>query len=259
MAAVLASGEGAVLSHRSAAALWGFRKDMGAPIDVTAPNRRGRIPKGISAHRADFVAPIDRTMRRAIPCLTVERVLLDLAGVLPAWELRKAIAEAEVLGILSFAAMRSLIRRSRGRRGVARLRLILEELDPATKRTRSELERRFLALCKRADLPRPEVNAVLDVGDGWLEADFLWRDAGLVVEADSRQFHDTASAFQHDRLREQRLQLVGWRVSRWTWEQVENEPHRVAKTIRALLTQPTPADGPKTDAYRPKSARRRRG
>ncbi|HEX5374926.1 MAG TPA: DUF559 domain-containing protein [Solirubrobacterales bacterium] len=240
MAAVLAGGEDAVLSHRSAAALWGLRKDDDGPLDVTAPNRRGRTPKGISAHRDDRVAPADRTTWRGIPCMTVERTLLDIAAVLPEWELRKAIAQAEVLGILDFSAMRELIRRSRGRRGVARLRLIFEELDPATKRTRSELERRFLRLCRNSGLPRPEVNVALDIGDGRIEVDFLWRDAGLVVETDGRQFHDTASAFQRDRWREQRLQLAGWRVSRWTWQQVENEPGRVTKTIRALLDQQNP-------------------
>ncbi|HEX6752477.1 MAG TPA: DUF559 domain-containing protein [Solirubrobacterales bacterium] len=170
----------------------------------------------------------------------MERTLLDIAAVLPEWELRKVIAQAEVLGILDFSAMRKLIRRSRGRRGVARLRFIFEELDPATKRTRSELERRFLRLCRNSGLPRPEVNVALDIGDGRIEVDFLWRDAGLVVEVDGRQFHDTASAFQRDRWREQRLQLAGWRVSRWTWQQVENEPGRVTKTIRALLGQQNP-------------------
>ncbi len=176
-------------------------------------------------------------MLHGIPCTSLERTLLDLAGVIPVWELRKALAEAEVLRILDLEALRRLIKRSRGRRGVARLRLLLDELDPATKRTRSELERLFLRMCTRAELPRPEVNASLSVGDGHLEADFLWRDAGLIVEADSRRFHDTNSAFSHDRRREQRLQLAGWRVSRCTWWQVESEPRRLATTIRGLLAQ----------------------
>jgi len=171
---------------------------------------------------------------------TVERTLLDLAAVIPVWQLRKAVSEAEVLRIVDHAALRALLRRSRGRRGVARLRLILEELHPETKRTRSELERRFLRMCSRAGLPRPEVNVPLDIGDRSLTPDFLWRHAGLIVEADSRRFHDTDSAFQHDRQREQRLQLAGWRVSRCTWEQVEFEPRRLASTIHTLLAQPNP-------------------
>jgi very-short-patch-repair endonuclease len=118
--------------------------------------------------------------------------------------------------------------------------MLLDEIHPDTKRTRSELERLFLRMCTRAGLPQPEVNVSLGVGDGYLKPDFLWRDDGLIVEADSRRFHDTQSAFQHDRRREQRLQLAGWRVSRCTWEQVEREPRRLAETILGLLAQSTP-------------------
>jgi very-short-patch-repair endonuclease len=98
----------------------------------------------------------------------------------------------------------------------------------------------FLRMCTAARLPKPEVNVSLDVGSDTLEPDFLWRDAGLIVEADSRRFHDTPSAFQHDRRREQHLQLAGWRVSRCTWEQVEREPRRLAETISGLLAQQNP-------------------
>lgn len=236
MAAALACGPGAVLSHRSAVELWGLREGNGShPIDVTAPCRRGRAPTGIAAHRDGMLGVADRGVVRGIPCTTVERALLDFAAVAPTWEVRKAISEAEVLRVLDFVAARRLIRRSRGRRGVARFRTILDEIHPDTKRTRSEMERLFLAMCVNDGLPRPEVNVTLKVGGERLRPDFLWRDAGLIVEADSRRFHDTHSAFQHDRRREQRLQMDGWRVSRCTWEQVEREPHSLAKTIRTLL------------------------
>src|SRR5207344_3002200 len=226
MAGVLAGGRGAVLSHSSAAVLWGLREDPGGPVDITAPNRRGRWPSGISAHRDGVLQACDCTTRDGIPCTTVAKTLLDFAGSASMWELRKAVAEAEVLRLLHFAEIRRLIKRNRGRRGVARLRLILDELDPDTRRTRSDLERLFLRMCSRNELPRPEVNVPLEVDGRRLEPDFLWRDAGLIVEADGRRYNDTASAFQHDRRREQRLQLAGWRVSRCTWEQVENEPRR---------------------------------
>jgi very-short-patch-repair endonuclease len=240
MAAVLACGGGAVLSHRSAAALWGIGDFENGRVDVTAPNRRGRHPSGIDAHRHGSMTVGDFSMVRRIPCTTVERTLLDLAGVIPVWQLRKALAEAEVLRILDLSALRALLRRSRGRRGVARLRLVLDELHPETRRTRSELERMFLRMCRKGGLPTPEVNVSLHVSGRRLEPDFLWRDAGLIVEADSRRFHDTDSAFQRDRWREQLLQLAGWRVSRCTWEQLEREPQRLAKIIGALLTQPNP-------------------
>jgi very-short-patch-repair endonuclease len=237
MAAVLACEPEAVLSHRSAAALWGLREDHRPSIDVIAPNRRGRVPAGISAHRDGTLIAADRTSLHGIPCTNVQRTLLDLAAVLPVRELRKALSEAEVLRLLNHEAVRLLIKRSRGRRGVARLRMLLDDIHPETKQTRSEMERLFLRMCDRAGLPRPEVNVALDIGGRQLRPDFLWRDAGLIVEADSRRYHDTDSAFQSDRRREQRLQLAGWRVSRCTWEQIEREPHALAETIRGLLAQ----------------------
>ncbi len=241
MAAVLACGPDAVLSHRSAAYLWGLIDEWQKPIDVTAPNRRGRSPAGVAAHRDGSLQPIDKTTLHGIPCTSLTRTLLDYAGVVPEWELRKAVSQAEVLRILDHAAMRSVLRRGHGRRGVARLRLIVETLHPQTKRTRSELERLFLAMCLRSGLPQPEANVWLEVpGGNPLQADFLWRDARLIVEADSREFHDTPAAFEEDRKREQRLQRAAWRVSRCTWSQVEREPRRLATTIRALLAQDPP-------------------
>jgi predicted transcriptional regulator of viral defense system len=239
MAAVLACGSGAVLSHRSAAALWGLRENRRGSYDVTAPNRRGRIPAGIEAHRDGTLVPADRTVLHGIPCTSVERTLLDLAAVVPVGELRKAISEAEVLRLLDHDAIRRLIKRNRGRRGVARLRMLLDDIHPLTQRTRSEMERRFLQLCERAGLPQPEVNVELDFDGLRLVPDFLWRDAGLIIEADSRRYHDTDSAFLLDRRREQHLLLAGWRVARCTWEQVDREPRNLARIIRGLLGHPS--------------------
>ena len=208
------------------------------PIDVTAPNRRGRSPEGVAAHRDGSLQPIDKTSLHGIPCTRVARTLLDFAGVEPEWEVRKAVAEAEVLRILDQPRLRALLKRSRRRRGVARLRLILDSIHPQTKRTRSELERLFLEMCARAMLPPPEVNVWLPAPDGKrYQADFLWRDANRIIEADSRRFHDTDSSFLSDRKRQQQLELAGWRVSRCTWEEVEQEPRRLVLTIQGLLAR----------------------
>ena len=118
---------------------------------------------------------------------------------------------------------------------MARLRMAMDEIHPRTKWTRSDMEIAFLNMCERAGLPQPEVNVTLYPGGRRTMPDFLWRDAGLIVEADSREFHDTGSAFERDREREQRLQLAGWRVSRCTWRQIEREPRRLVKTVRGLL------------------------
>lgn len=240
LAAVLACGPEAVLSHRSAGALWGIRADRCEDVDVIAPRRRGRSPAGIAAHRDGAVRPSDRTVVDLIPCTTVERTLLDLAAILSIHELRRALAEAEVLRVVDLVVLRRLIRHCRGRRGVARLRMLVDEIHPEAKRTRSELERMFLRMCDRAGLPTPEVNVALRVGTYTYKPDFLWRGEGVIVEADSIRFHNTHSAFQGDRRREQRLQAEGWRVSRCTWEQVEREPRALATIIRSLLAQPNP-------------------
>ncbi len=237
MAAVLACGPRAVLSHRSAAELWELRKRDQAPIDVTAPGRRGRSPRAIASHRDDSLASTDRTLVHGIPCTNMARTLLDLAAVVPVWQLRKAISEAEVLRLLDHRAVRRLIRHHRGRRGVARLRMVMDEIRPDTKRTRSEMEREFLRRCEEADLPRPEVNVSMCVSGRTQEPDFLWRTARLILEADSRTYHDTDSAFQVDRKREQRFQLAGWRVSHCTWEQIFQEPAALMATVRGLLAQ----------------------
>jgi very-short-patch-repair endonuclease len=238
MAAVLACGPDAVLSHRSAADLLGIRESRRVRIDVTAPGRRGRAPRGIDAHRDGSLVGADRTVVDGIPCTSVARTLLDFAGVEPVRELRKAVREAEVMRILGKGAVRALIKRSRGRRGVARLRMVLDEIHPETRRTRSYMESLFLDMCTRAKLPGPEVNVPLRVGSDTFRPDFLWRDARLIFEADSRQFHDTDMAFLDDRRREQRLQLSGWHVSHCTWWEIEHEPRRLAETIRGLLAQP---------------------
>ena len=238
MAAVLACGPDAVLSHRSAAYLWGLVDTWEEPIDVTAPNRRGRSPEGVAAHRDGSLQPIDKTTVYGVPCTSVARTVLDFAGVAPEWEVRKVVAQGEVLGILDQPKLRALLKRSRRRRGVARLRLILDTIHPQTKKTRSELERRFLEMCARQAVPDPEVNVWLAAPDGRrYQADFLWRDCRLIVEADSRRFHDTDSAFVSDRKRQQQLELAGWRVSRCTWEEVEREPRRLAVTVKGLLAQ----------------------
>lgn len=236
MAAVLACGSEAVLSHQSAAALWGLRESSRSRIDVTAPGRRGRIPEGIDAHRHGFLTPADRTSVDGIPCTSVSRTLLDLAAVVSYRELRYAVKQAEVEGLFDLTEMNELLGRSRGRRGVARLRLAIALHDPREQLTRRELEERFFDLCRGSEMLLPEVNGPLVVNGISMMPDFLWRDARLIVEADSRRVHGTATAFEEDRRRDQLLTAGGWTVIRCTWRQVLNEPERLAGTIRSLLS-----------------------
>jgi predicted transcriptional regulator of viral defense system len=237
MAAVIACGPEAVLSHRSAAGLWGLREDSRSRLDVTAPGRRGRTPVGIDAHRHGSLRPADRTSVEDIPCTSVSRTLLDLAAVVSYRELRYAVTQAEVEGRFDLTAMNELLGRSRGRRGVARLREAIAHHDPREQLTRRELEARFLDLCRGAGLPLPEVNSHLLVNGISVMPDFLWREAGLIVEADSRRVHGTVSAFEEDRRRDQRLTAAGWTVIRCTWRQVLDEPESLVRTIRSLLSR----------------------
>ncbi len=215
MAAVLAYGAGAVLSHRSAAGLWrilavpphGQDRSGGGLIDVTVPGDGGRARRrGIRLHRSLTLSPAHCTIRQGIPVTTPGRTLEDLRHVLPGTKLASALREAEYLTLAI------------GDR-------------PNVDRTRTELEALFLALCRRHRLPQPEVNVRIDR----YEVDFLWRAQGLVVEVDGWESHRTRSAFEEDRARDARLMLLGHDVLRFTWRQVEAEATALARTIRTLL------------------------
>ena len=233
LAAVLAFGDGAVLSHRSAAALWGLLLDGNPRVEVTAP-RRGRSTRAIRTHCCSL-APEERSYRYGIPVTTVERTLIDVAAAAPHL-LERACNEAEVKGLVSADALSAVIGMNPGRRGVARLRAIARIGCPS--QVRSELERRFLALIAREGLPRPDTGILVEADDGLIECDCIWRDQRLIVELDGRRYHDTAIAFERDRSRDRRLQAEGWQVVRVTWNQL-HEPEPLLADLRRLLLRRT--------------------
>jgi very-short-patch-repair endonuclease len=235
MAAVLACGQGAVLSHRSAAALWGIRHTTRPTIDVTLGRPTGRVRPGVDIHRTRTLRSTDTTTNRRIPCTTVARTLLDLADVVDRGALERACGQAETLRLLDVAALEDVLTRANGRRGAPILRAALADYQPAMALSRSELERRFLRLCSDAALPSPRVNAWIRVdGDGF-EVDFSWPEQRLIAEADGYRSHGTRAAFERDRRRDRLLQLARWRVIRFTWNQLASEPTEIAHTIRRLL------------------------
>ena len=235
LAAVLACGPGAVLSHRAAAALHGLRKSSRTAIDVTAPRRTGRARTGIDVHRGDSLRATDRTIVRGIPCTSVARTLLDLAEVTNRRGVERACDQAEVLRILDVRAVEDALHRAPGRRGAPALAAVMAVHRIGEALTRSELEERFLSLCNANALPRPEVNAMLATADGYPEVDFFWRGRCLVAEADGYGSHGTRRAFERDRARDRALLVAGFRVVRFTWRQVTEAPTEVAATLRALL------------------------
>jgi Protein of unknown function (DUF559) len=236
MAAVLACGPGALLSHRCAGALQGIHRAAPAIIDVTVPTDRGRAIAGVETHLSRCLGPQDRTVVAAIPCTSVALTLLDLAATTSRRQTERACDEAEVQRLVDLQQLEELLERSRGRRGAGILRAVLDEHVIGSTLTRSELEERTLALCRRASLPAPAVNADVAGASGrTYTVDFLWPVQRVVLETDGYAYHATRSAFERDRRKEADLVTAGERVLRSTWKAVEREPDRLATMLRAAL------------------------
>lgn len=233
LAAVLAAGPGAVLSHRSAAALHGIRDGDGA-VDVTTTRRVAA--RGVVVHRTTVLGSRDVTTRRGVPVTTLPRTLVDLAGTLTADQLGMLLRETDRLGRLDATVLRDLAARVDRRRdaGARALRAALADRERlATSLTLSELEDRFLALLHAEDLPRPLTNHPV----AGFKLDAAWPDERVAVELDSWAFHHDRVAFQADRARDVRLVRAGWRVVRFTHADVVERPAHVAGTLRELLAR----------------------
>jgi very-short-patch-repair endonuclease len=235
MAAVLAAGSNAVLSHQAAAELWQLRrgrKPGSAAVDITVPRRRGGRPRpGLVVHRVPSLNAGEITTRNRIPVTTPARTIFDLATVLSRRELERAVDEADRLNICTEEELDEIVRAQFGRAGAGALRGLLDDHRAGSTATRNDLEELFLALCRRHSLPQPEVNApLLDY-----VVDFLWPEAWLVVEVDGRATHGTRRAFQADRDRDGRLAVAGFRVLRFTWWDVTRRPAVVADRVRRLV------------------------
>lgn len=235
LAAVLACGPSAMLSHCFAGALLGVLEHARGLIDVTVSgNVRKRA--GVRLHRVADLTAADRSTVDAIPCTSVARTLLGIAAVEPS-SLEGAIAAAEKRELLDLTEIDLLLTRCPRRPGGPALRQALAEHRVEYEWTRSRLERRLFALCHNAGLPRPSVNAYVAV-PGWAgEIDFSWSELGLIVETDGWDSHRDRAAFEADRRRDQHLVAAGWRVVRLTWRQVVYEPERVVETLRALAAR----------------------
>lgn len=219
LAAALAYRPGAVVSHRSALAVWRLQPARSGRVDVVA--RTGSERSGTRLHRIP-VDPADMTNREGVPVTAVGRTLADAATVLRAPALERAVHEAQVLGLLTGGQIRRAASASTHRAGGARLRGLLEEIDPEVK-VRSHLERRFLACVRAEGLPRPRINALVAIGPRFYEIDVAWPSARLAVELDSR-FHDTPTARRADARRDRDLADAGWRVVRLRSADIHERP-----------------------------------
>jgi very-short-patch-repair endonuclease len=231
-AAALACGPSGVVSHRSAAILWGLVGDEGGEdVHITAVGESPRSRTGIRIHRVAHLPTDERRLKDGIPVTSPARTLLDLASQAGGDELERAIAEAYALRLTTEAQIRALLARHPRRPGVSALRAELDrEGGPAL--TRREGERRMLKLIREADLPAPLVNRKV----AGYRADFLWPKQRLIVEVDGFQFHGHRLAFERDRKRDAAHILAGYRVIRFTWRRLTEERVAVAVTIaRALV------------------------
>jgi Transcriptional regulator, AbiEi antitoxin/Protein of unknown function (DUF559) len=216
LAAVMACGPGAVLSHRDAAQLWELRQSNSALIDVTVSSRNGRIRrKGIRVHRSGRLAEAETTERSGIPVTTVARTLLDLADVLDPQALRRAVTEAEYRDLFDLTAINAVVQANPGRRG---RKLTTAAVEGRLHRTRSSLEDRFLRFGDRWGVEEPETNVWIE---GY-EVDFLWRRVGLVVELDGLAAHATRDAVRRDREKDRALWRLGLRTMRLTSEALDD-------------------------------------
>jgi Transcriptional regulator, AbiEi antitoxin/Protein of unknown function (DUF559) len=236
LAAVLACGPGAVLSHRAAARLWRIRSD-GALREVTTPGRRVG-PPDVLLHRTRRLGDDDVTEVDGIPVTSVARTIVDLAEVVTLPILRRVVHEAEVLRLLDVRAVEEALGRVPGRR---RARHVLSAIDsPAPDPTNSAFVAAFLGLCERFGLPRPQVSVLVDAGGLEAEADCLFARARLIVELDGEHVHGTHKRFHADRRRDAALAAAGYLTVRLTWRRVTTDAEAVAEELRRMLAARTP-------------------
>lgn len=237
-AVTLACGKGAVISHRSAAALMRLLDKGPASIDVIALGKRGANIDGIRPHDVRRPQPWETGTFDGIPCTSPARTLVDLAGVVGSRTLRSAFERAAALKRLDVEAIEASI--GHGRRGTRTLRGLLDEWRPAapviaTSRLKSPLEAKVLPLLAKHRLPLPLANAPVDLAEGRIEVDFLWPEHRFVLEADSRAFHATDVASERDRWRDLELMRAGYASLRITHQQAETEATAIAEAIAARL------------------------
>lgn len=227
LAAVIACGDRALLSHRSAGFRWGLvRASRG--IEVTAPRSVGRHA-GAVVHATRSLVDEDRVLIDSIPVTSPARTVVDLADVLSERRLADALHQAEVLRLLDLRQIENTLVRLPGRRGRHRLRRVIAAYGGGPPLTRSEAEVRFLQVCRDHAVAIPQAN----VSVGGYEVDFLWREAGLVVEVDGAAAHQTRRAFHEDRSRDRALAAQGIQVLRITWRDLRDGA-ALARQIEAI-------------------------
>jgi hypothetical protein len=233
LAAVLALGPAAVLSHTDAAALWDLTAPRRTWTHVTVPGgSRARRP-GIVVHGTRMLHPADRVTLARIPVTALARTLLDLAELVPSTQLQRAYERAARLGVLDIGAIEALLGRSNGRRGSRPLRKLLAYDPTPASEAVSELERLFVDVMRHGGVPAPLVNVLVE---GYV-VDAYWPASRLVVELDGHAYHGDRDAFERDHARSVRLRLAGYEVLRFTYLQVTRQSLLVVAAVRDALAR----------------------
>lgn len=232
MAALLAAGPRAILSHWTATKVWRVG-NRGHRIEVLFVGEAAAKRRGIRSHRTSALDPAEVVVRHGLRVTTPARTLVDLAATTPPAELERLVEEFQVQDLVTADEIQAAIRRAAGRPGVKKLRTVTAFLaEPLL--TRSEAERRLIALLRGAKLPMPRTNVKRA---GW-EVDAVWDRQRLVVEVDGYRYHRPRAQFERDRRKDGELLLAGYRVVRITWRQLTGEPQAVVALIAAALAMP---------------------
>lgn len=245
LSAVLACGRGALLSHDSAAWLWGISTKSPVPFAVTTPNsRRPRPP--IQLHVALNLCPEDRALREGIPVTSVARTFLDVAATSRPRRLQRMLERSEELWLFDLAPVESVLERNQGHHGAGALRRAIAFYKPAPF-NRSGVERRFLELIEKASLPRPATGFNVC----GFELDVYWPEHRFAVELDAFETHGSRAAFERDRLRDEELKLAGIELIRVTEARLDREPAEVIRRVAQLLAGSKPTWGRRCPAWPP--------
>jgi very-short-patch-repair endonuclease len=235
-AALLACADGTVLSHLTAAALWGLKTPPPTRVEVLIGGRETARPPGVRVHRTVQLPAQDIRIKQLLPLTSPARTLLDVADGLTPRELERALDEALVGRIVRASQIAAVLARARGRRGAVRIQKLIET-STGTTVTRSQAEERFLALVRAADLPQPDVNC----RTRGFEVDFLWREPAVVVEVDGYRFHSSRAAFERDSAKAAKLTAGGLHVMRVTWLQTESDSYGVVARLAQALARERPS------------------
>ncbi|NNF37693.1 MAG: DUF559 domain-containing protein [Gemmatimonadetes bacterium] len=250
-AAALAVGPNAVISHSTAARVYGWlapadawrfdradsvtprrRIEGGVSVDATLLRGNRRSRPGLRVHCAGSLTSDEATTVAGIPVTTPIRTVLDAAAQLDAFTVERVVAAALRTGAVDRAALSVACSRYRGRRGIGRLRQVLDRPE-MPRFTRSEAERRVLKAIRDSGLPTPRAN----VTAGPYEVDFLWDNLNVVLEVDGFEFHSSRRSFESDRERDGWLQAEGLLVVRLTWRQITREPMKTMVQLGRTLAR----------------------